>query len=650
KQIGSQGRWFESECCTLMARKRRETIAPESKRQKLTDKPGPRYAPLAQAIAKANLPDECAAMLVEAVPVTLGVPAQERDKRQLAVAGFIGEVVKDLEAELLRKMLETKQDSFEESVASARGQLEGAEEQLALRLSEEEAARVAYQAATQRAAEAEATRSADEARLLAASLERDLCRTACAALQDSQTQSSAIEHKAISKVCAKLNLEDSLLSTLPLILKSAESSRSYLEKAAAKLIAEALEKHCAALEELCSEQATSGTEDATREAQAGRDKQEIAQRAQANAAELVKQAEVETGHFRHRLLQAQSAETQALAKLQDVNPAGGIAGDALRQLRKGALATYYSLDGPDVNSQAVECLEQQLLQLESCKLSRCKAEFDAHTRNPQGAEGEPVQNVSGVITALESAQGRSQTGETGNLENGANQSTLEAREMEKDALQVADVEMQAGETWAQPEAENLKGSTPLKQEELAPETSNAPVEGQIQSVPEVQEEDMATPEVKDVNEALQEEAPEGIMAQPESEGSPERKRDQAQEEELTQPEQVEATQAEKPQDIEAERAPGMANEDNTLDVTHIPDAAQDGMAATLTEQTEPSDPNQVSSANETQMDGETAQTEATCCSSPSWMQPEKNEATAEATQVCADEAPVSVGFGGEAAA
>ncbi|CAJ1412347.1 unnamed protein product, partial [Effrenium voratum] len=637
KQIGSQGRWFESECCTLMARKRRETIAPESKRQKLTDKPGPRYAPLAQAIAKANLPDECAAMLVEAVPVTLGVPAQERDKRQLAVAGFIGEVVKDLEAELLRKMLETKQDSFEElvaaslqaalaaqSVASARGQLEGAEEQLALRLSEEEAARVAYQAATQRAAEAEATRSADEARLLAASLERDLCRTACAALQDSQTQSSAIEHKAISKVCAKLNLEDSLLSTLPLILKSAESSRSYLEKAAAKLIAEALEKHCAALEELCSEQATSGTEDATREAQAGRDKQEIAQRAQANAAELVKQAEVETGHFRHRLLQAQSAETQALAKLQDVNPAGGIAGDALRQLRKGALATYYSLDGPDVNSQAVECLEQQLLQLESCKLSRCKAEFDAHTRNPQGAEGEPVQNVSGVITALESAQGRSQTGETGNLENGANQSTLEA--------------------------ENLKGSTPLKQEELAPETSNAPVEGQIQSVPEVQEEDMATPEVKDVNEALQEEAPEGIMAQPESEGSPERKRDQAQEEELTQPEQVEATQAEKPQDIEAERAPGMANEDNTLDVTHIPDAAQDGMAATLTEQTEPSDPNQVSSANETQMDGETAQTEATCCSSPSWMQPEKNEATAEATQVCADEAPVSVGFGGEAAA
>ena len=51
--------------------------------------------------------------------------------RQLAVAGFIGEVqsrfahmakvarkqqvVKDLEAELLRKMLETKQDSFEEA-------------------------------------------------------------------------------------------------------------------------------------------------------------------------------------------------------------------------------------------------------------------------------------------------------------------------------------------------------------------------------------------------------------------------------------------------------------------------------------------------------------------------------------------------------
>ena len=34
---------------------RRETIAPESKRQKLTDKPGPRYAPLAQAIAKARL-------------------------------------------------------------------------------------------------------------------------------------------------------------------------------------------------------------------------------------------------------------------------------------------------------------------------------------------------------------------------------------------------------------------------------------------------------------------------------------------------------------------------------------------------------------------------------------------------------------------
>ena len=292
---------------------------------------------------------------------------------------------------------------------------------------------------------------------------------------------------------------------------------------------------------------------------------------------------------------------------------------------------------------------QGLHRTASCKRSSVvravslEAEFDAHTRNPQGAEGEPVQNVSGVITALESAQGRSQTGETGNLENGANQSTLEAREMEKEALQVADVEMQAGETWAQPEAENLKGSTPLKQEELAPETSNAPVEGQIQAVPEVQEEDMATPEVKDVNEALQE-APEGIMAQPESEGSPERKRDQAQEE-LT-PEQVEAT-AEKPQDIEAERAPGMAK-DNTLDVTHIP-AAQDGMA-TLTEQTEPSDPNQVSSANETQMDGETAQTEATCCSSPSWMQPEKNEATAEATQVCADEAPVSVGFGGEAAA
>ena len=61
-------------------------------------------------------------------------------------------------------------------------------------------------------------------------------------------------------------------------------------------------------QELCSEQATSGTEDATREAQvgcdqlggvdrmistvqAGRDKQEIAQRAQANAADLVRQAE-----------------------------------------------------------------------------------------------------------------------------------------------------------------------------------------------------------------------------------------------------------------------------------------------------------------------------------------------------------------------
>jgi len=129
----------------------RQGNQPKPKRLKgsdVSDATAQRCATVAQVISKAEqIPEACRAMLISAVPLALGVLPGDRDKRQVALSSFIGEVLKDLEVSLLERLLQEKHAAKEQVLLAARQsqktastvshrlkEVERAEEQLAMPL------------------------------------------------------------------------------------------------------------------------------------------------------------------------------------------------------------------------------------------------------------------------------------------------------------------------------------------------------------------------------------------------------------------------------------------------------------------------------------------------------------------------------------
>eukprot|EP00435_Cladocopium_sp_Y103_P006347 s1636_g2.t1 len=368
-----------------MPRKRRETLAPEvPKRPKLVSgerSDVTRCHCVTEALQSlCHLPEECKALLLEATPLTLGVPVKERDKRQVAVAGFIGE---EMETKLLQDVIDSKMSSQEEVISAqltalsaasqvqdARRRMEEMEEQLALRLSEDDAACSTLGALRARIAILEAAQAKAEEGRRQARQEHELCIAACGRLQpddDSGAPSTPLDHKALAALCTKLELEeprhrDSLLSTLPLILQKSHASRSYLERAASKLICEALQKHLSQLD------STSGPAvSAPPELLELRTEMAEAEKLQQEKLGAVQEARKQLQDFQSALAKAQAAETSALAKLEDVKHLGETSPERqLLRLRKGALQAYQSLDGtwPANLADQVMQLEEKVQQLD----------------------------------------------------------------------------------------------------------------------------------------------------------------------------------------------------------------------------------------------------------------------------------------------
>ncbi|CAE7550900.1 unnamed protein product [Symbiodinium pilosum] len=372
-----------------------------------------RCATVAQAIGKAQMPQACRAMLEAAVPLALGVSPADRDKRQVAFARFIGEVLKDTEALLLERLLQEKRAAKEEVLAAATcaqkaakavrdilTQVERCEEQLAVHLSAEEAAKLAHGCAEVEANEAEAARSAAEVQRLERQMEQDLSRTACSVLraENKELQLTADQLSKLQKVCNKLNLEDSLLCTLPLVLQKPVEGRSPLEEAASQLITKALEDYVEATsKELTCDTLTSAEEALTERAKAAQADLNASCASLAEARENVLASQAAASSSSASLRQARVEETKALAHFQDTSSAGAETSNLLQQLRKAALAAYSNLGGPATQNKGVDALEQQLLQFEeSCRSEiekRKESEDEPATLTESGAkerEDEPA--------------------------------------------------------------------------------------------------------------------------------------------------------------------------------------------------------------------------------------------------------------------
>ncbi|CAK9039139.1 unnamed protein product [Durusdinium trenchii] len=356
------------------------------------------------------MPDDCKAMLREAIPLTLGVPVKERDRRQSAIAQFIGQVLMEMEAQLLEQLLESKMSSREEvitahveakccaqEVLTARKLQEEAEERLAVRLSEEEVTKVKLVAVSQQVAEAEAEVRAAEAKREALLKEQALCNAACSVLQGEDTSagsSGSVDRKALAAVCKRLDLEDSLLSTLPLILGKPVAARSYLETAASNLICEALRKH---LQQMKGQESSPITEDQElqRTLEALRGAQRATEAERAEKLRLAQEAREELKQQEVLLQQKQRTETSAWARLQDAKTGAAnaasaacaaratLASGALQRLRRGAASAYEALEGPEMTSNVTQDLQEKITQIDQSN------EREAEKRYQQLLHDEP---------------------------------------------------------------------------------------------------------------------------------------------------------------------------------------------------------------------------------------------------------------------
>ncbi|CAK9065550.1 unnamed protein product, partial [Durusdinium trenchii] len=392
-------------------RPRRETLVPEPKRPKPNETLlKSRCTTVADAISQAEMPDDCKAMLREAIPLTLGVPVKERDRRQSAIAQFIGQVLMEMEAQLLEQLLESKMSSREEvitahveakccaqEVLTARKLQEEAEERLAVRLSEEEVTKVKLVAVSQQVAEAEAEVRAAEAKREALLKEQALCNAACSVLQGEDTSagsSGSVDRKALAAVCKRLDLEDSLLSTLPLILGKPVAARSYLETAASNLICEALRKH---LQQMKGQESSPITEDQElqRTLEALRGAQRATEAERAEKLRLAQEAREELKQQEVLLQQKQRTETSAWARLQDAKTGAAnaasaacaaratLASGALQRLRRGAASAYEALEGPEMTSNVTQDLQEKITQIDQSN------EREAEKRYQQLLHDEP---------------------------------------------------------------------------------------------------------------------------------------------------------------------------------------------------------------------------------------------------------------------
>lgn len=319
---------------------------------------------IATALGKAtNLPQACREMLAAGAEMSLGISCCRRDSRQAKFAGLIGEALGSIEASLAAQVRAAEVASRPE-VAAAAAALEGATSQVAVAKAclleatealshsraELKAAEDKARAAALAAEQAEAARSYGEGDLLAYALERDLCQAGstmlltggCLQASTSSSPTAEVNVAALQKVASKLGLEDSLLITLPIVVQKPLGSRSLLDRAAAEMLAAALSKHAAALEERLGNggqaihehgAAVEATRAACREAEQQR----------ASCASAVAESEAEC-FVRQSTQDAETSELRRCqSELQMAQSSIMAAEEELERFRRGPLAMYREL-------------------------------------------------------------------------------------------------------------------------------------------------------------------------------------------------------------------------------------------------------------------------------------------------------------------
>ncbi|CAK0898753.1 unnamed protein product [Prorocentrum cordatum] len=314
--------------------------------------------------ADAGLPAPCRAMLAAGVEVSLGIPHEERDGNQAQVVDFIGESLARIEAELaatcraVEDQTAVQRREAEAAVQEASARVDEAAQAaaasaaaLAERRAELEGAAAEAGAAAAECERAEAARSGGEANLLAAELEREVCEAGYALLTRGHGQPAGelagrLEEqvRATQKVCAKLGLEESLVLMLPSTARKPLAERNALDNMAAKLAAEALEKHVAELRTGLDGGATA-VQSRVQAAEAARGARGEAQARHKAIEKSLQEAQAQHGGLQAALAAAERMRGARAAAAAAAGRRLAEARDALAAFRSGPLASFHSASG-----------------------------------------------------------------------------------------------------------------------------------------------------------------------------------------------------------------------------------------------------------------------------------------------------------------
>lgn len=375
----------------MLPAKRRGTPGDEFTKEKVAE---PTLNAKCKAVASvlsaaSELPKACREMMSAGVAVSLAVPRTERDPRQVAMATFIGETFMRAEVALIFRVADAEAAGLDRVEAAVRAlseascQVETAEAKASAAIQEmvvcrealaEEQANVSTAAAAADAAEA--ARCGGEGGILAGSLERDACEAGALLLLHGEGHGgpqASQEHVAtLQKVGKKIGLEDSLLFTLPIVIRKPLADRSVLDKAAAQLLSDALTNHAADIAESLAEE-SKAMEERDRAAQAAKSALEAVESLRATAAAAVAASEASYALLERTLESCRRDQKRCEADLAIARSGETRAMEELEKFRSGPLSSFLELlDDP--------AKEDELRQMQRQEHERQKEEREERTR------------------------------------------------------------------------------------------------------------------------------------------------------------------------------------------------------------------------------------------------------------------------------
>jgi len=299
-----------------------------------------------------HLSESCRSMLMAGAEMSLGIPKTQRDEFQASVASFIGQVVLQVEEELVAAVSKCEEDvrvakavgeplmrQAEDSIAAAYQELTAAQEAAKLCEVALEGAASSAQEAADRCKLTETIRSQCEAELLASQRECDVCEAGCTFMLHGEGQIQVAE---LQRVTAKLKLEESLALMLPCMVGKSLQERTALERTASDFLSAAIGKHVGELRVWCeSEKATAAQK--TAEAEEARKLHESAESRRQQCAHTMEEARERVSKADANHKASETAREGCSSEIAELEKALVDARGELQRYRDGPHAAFQSL-------------------------------------------------------------------------------------------------------------------------------------------------------------------------------------------------------------------------------------------------------------------------------------------------------------------